>query len=332
MKKLILRIFGVAISLSLVVFCIYQANSTKFAPLGDGTQGTTAGNLYNNGLVCQFKDQIYFSNLRDGGSLYVMDTNFKNFKQLSKDTVSNLNVAGNYIIYTKNTAFRMNPVGLYRCTLSGKQSTALDTSAQGMAHLYGNQIYFQQYKDKNSHYLQSISLDGETSTTIVKAPIAPASIQNNTLYYSGVKEDRSIHAMDLKTKESRLLLKGRYTNVVATKDSLYMMDLSDDYSIIRTDLNGNNKKTIVADRTCTFNLSEDGNYLYYQVDDNKNNGIHRLNLSTNKDELLLGGNYANFNMTKDYLFFTDFKQTQMYALQVGDGQDVHTFDPPVKHK
>lgn len=336
MNRLKIRILGVAAALLLAALCIYLAKSSQFVYNDEHADGNTAGNLMNQGLFCQYDGKIYFSNLNDDGALYVMDADLSNFKKLSNDKVSYLNVAGNHIIYSKenyekkeaSSLLEPSAMGIYRCTLDGNDMTALDTAAKGMVHQYGNQIYYQTYTDENVFRFYTMDIKGENKRMLLEEAIVPGSIVNNTLYYAGTVNDSNIHTLSLSSETEQVLLEGRYYNITANNGYLYMMDVANNYSILRTDLDGKNKETLVSSRTCTFNISADNGYLYYQVDDAKNNGIYCMNLSTGKAELLLGGNYSNLSITEDYLFFTDIKETAMYAVRIGENEDVHQFNPP----
>lgn len=338
MKKYIIRITGVVLALALIGVCIYMFMNSRFTFNDEHADGNTPANLLNNGLLREYDGKIYFSNLKDDGKLYVMDNDFTNFKKLSNDRINNINVSGKYIIYSRinnqkknatKSAIENSAVGIYLTDLKGKSTTELDSAVEGMVHQYGNMIYYQTYNKKTAYKFNKMDIQGKKKELVMNDPIYPASIVNDTLYYTGSSDDHNIHTMNLSTMESNVLVKGNYFHLAANNGYLYMINIKDNYSIYRMDLNGKNPEKLVSSRTCTYNITPDNNYLYYQVDDNKNNGIYRLNIKTKRNELLISGNFNNINLTENYVFFTDMNETQMYAVPIGDAQTVSAFNPVV---
>ena len=70
--------------------------------------------------------------------------------------------------------------------------------------------------------------------------------------------------MDITTGSTYLLKEGNYANVVKQGNYLYCLDLDNNYSIIRMNLDGSNIETLVNERCLTFNVDEYGSYLVYQ--------------------------------------------------------------------
>jgi hypothetical protein len=84
----------------------------------------------------------------------------------------------------------------------------------------------------------------------------------------------------------------------------------------------------VDDFCSTYNLSPDGNSIYYQIDGGDNNRICKLDLSTMITETIIDGNYKNIHVTSNYIFFRDFNETNTYAFQPSSGA-LKTFHAPV---
>jgi hypothetical protein len=94
-------------------------------------------------------------------------------------------------------------------------------------------------------------------------------------------------------------------------------------------MDGSNPETIVKDSCSTFNISLDGRYLYYQVDDTINNRICIMNLETGEVNTLLEGNYKQIHITSKTVYFSDFDESKAYYLPIGAANGISTFDPPV---
>jgi hypothetical protein len=110
------------------------------------------------------------------------------------------------------------------------------------------------------------------------------------------------------------------------------MDPDDDYKIYRMNLDGSDP-TLLADKRCsTYNITNSGKYLYYQVDNSHNNGIYRINLETMEEELVLKGNFKQINVTDYYVFFRDFDNTNTYVVVADGTTDINIFDPSETEK
>jgi hypothetical protein len=91
---------------------------------------------------------------------------------------------------------------------------------------------------------------------------------------------------------------------------------------------GSNPTLLVEERCATYNITNTGKYLYYQVDDGKKNRISRMNLETMESETLLDGNYKQIHVTDNYVFFKDYENTNTYIMSADGSSDINTFNPP----
>lgn len=330
-----LVIFLVIIICSLAFYMILF--STRKNDMYDN--GNSSGNLYNNGLFCEYNDQIYFSHPRDNGALYVMNSDLSNPKKLHSDKVYHLNVSGSYIIYSKRNNLKedstftfgsLNSVGIYRTSLSGKRSLLLDQTAVGTVHQYGNYVYYQHYDKDQGYSFYQVGIDGRNKIKIDSMAINTAAIENNYMYYTGQSNPLHIYRRNLGTMEEELVKEGAFMQVLTHNNKLYYISVNDHYSIMRSNLDGSDVETLVTERCITYNISPDGVYLYYQVDGTNQNHFGRLNLLTMEHLLLLEGNYRNINVTKDYVFVQTFADTATYMLSHGEGRSIALFDPSME--
>ena len=89
--------------------------------------------------------------------------------------------------------------------------------------------------------------------------------------------------------------------------------------------------TILIDESCsTYNITNSGQFLYYQVNDKKKNRICRLNLATQEKEVLLEGDYKNIHVTDNYVYFNNKKHTKIYEVIADGGNDVTELIPSKK--
>ena len=96
------RILGGLGAVILIVVGFFMWQKTKVQLYDDpNTTGNTAGNLLNGGKFCEADGRIYYADPYDNDSLYVTDDKLQKSTKLHGDTVSYLNVAGDYIFYTR---------------------------------------------------------------------------------------------------------------------------------------------------------------------------------------------------------------------------------------
>lgn len=335
MKKIITTIVLVSILAGIILLTYFSSRTVQNE---EDSIGNTAANLLNGGLFCEDDEKIYFSNPNDQGSLYVMDSDMSNYKKLCNDNSSYINATNHYIIYvrdnhTRSTApgefFNFNTVGIFRLDKKdGNNITQLYGKPAGLTSLYGNTVYYQHYNADEGLQFYQVDIDGSNERLITEEPIAPASFFDGMLYFNGVDEDHDIHTMNLDSNTFQTVMSGNCFNVVATNSYLYFLALDQNYGIARTSLNGSDPTIIVKERCSFFNLSPDGNYLYYQVDGGDNNRLCRMNLSTYESETLREGDYNSIHVTDHYVFFREFDSDDIYYLTTASGE-IDRFNPPV---
>jgi len=329
-KKIIVTIIIVII---LVLVFSFLRNSSRTVYNKENAFGNTAGNLFNGGLFCELSKKIYFSNPKDNGTLYEMDLEGNKFKKLRTDQVTYINATGNYIYYVMNNVkrtnvFAFNNVGIYRITLKGNGIKMLYDNPSGLINVYGNSVYYQHFIDKEGLTFYSVSIDGSKEKMISEEAIIPASIASNSLFYIGTAQDKSIKAMDLKSGLSTTIYNGNCYAPIVNNKFIYYMSLDDNYAIYRINLDGSNPTPVVAERCSTYNITADGKYLYYQVDDAVNNRICIMNLQTGVSNTIMTGNYKEIHITSNFVFFNIFSDDCTYYLPVGSSKNVTTFNPP----
>src|SRR5690606_27628034 len=134
--------------------------------------------------------------------------------------------------------------------------------------------------------------------------------------------------IDLSSYNAKMILEGNYLYPIIQNDYLYYIDIGDNYKIYRSNADGSDPTLLVDHRCSTYNITNSGKYLYYQIDNGKNNGIGRLNLETLESETLLDGNYKQIHVTSNYVFFKDFEDTTTFVILADGLAKVGTFNPP----
>lgn len=303
-----------------------------------GFTGNSAGNLYNKGLFVEDDKNIYFANLYDNGCLYRMDKNLGNIRKLSKDSVHYLNLdnGSDFLYYSRvnylnntlgGTGFDLATAGIYRYKIKNGSLTQFYRNTAGTVLLFGNHLFFQTHGDDGDFDLSGICV---TTNKPKISPYStgyfvPVSTRDNLIFYSGVEENHCLYTFDVSSKETTLYADVDAYQPIATKDGVYFLSLSDNYSLCFLP-NGETTPRILSDaRIFTYNLSADGKTIYYQVD-KENSRICRFDPETGTETTLLTGDFCNLNTVSDYLFFTDYKEITCYCYN-GKTGDLNIFSP-----
>ncbi len=338
MLKIIYRLL-IALAI-LTVFAIggillYNSNRTYFNE--DNEIGNTTGNIYNGGLFCEQDGKIFFSNDAADGSLYVMDSDLSDIKMVYDDKAVFINADENYVYYVRANNTREDQAGsilmffntgVYRVKHNGSGLKSFTSNPGAFLMLYGNNLFFQRYDVGVGLYLHKYLIDGTLERLLIEDAVIPATVINNALIYNGYSKDHNINSLDLSSFTTKTRLEGNFYYPIFQGDYIYYLDLEDNYKIYRMNSDGSNPTLLVNERCFTYNITNDGKYLYYQVDDGKNNRICRMNLETLVSETLLTGNYKQIHITDRYVFFKDYDNTNTYIMTPGGIADINTFNPP----
>ncbi len=321
-----------------VVFMVQYSNNHTFTNQ-DSVTGNTTGNLYNGGLFCERNGKIYFSNDADDGTLYVMNSDCTNFKKITDDKAVYINADDNYIYYVKANDTRENKSGsffyfknngVYRINQNGTHLKAITGKPGAYLTLKGNFLYFQNYDVNKGLYLFRYQTDGSKERVMVKDAVIPAAVTDQLLYFTGNTRDHQIHQVDLSSYTIKTVFPGSYLQPIIFGDYVYYINLEDKYRIYRMNLDGSDPTPIVKERCSSYNITNSGMYLYYQVDNQKKNRMARINLETMSEETLIMGDFKQIHVTDKYVFFKDYNNKNTYILTADGTGKLNTFHPPIE--
>ncbi|MBP5159330.1 MAG: DUF5050 domain-containing protein [Lachnospiraceae bacterium] len=328
MNKKVRSILAVCLLVAAVaIFFLVDALNKRTLFSDSSSTGNTPANIYNDGLFCEKDGVIYFSNHDDDGTLYTMKPDLSDVEKLYSDKVRYLNADENYVYYSrinnlKETGskgifvFRNN--GIYRLTKSGNDIKMLYMDPSGQSMLYKNRVYYQYYNEENGLNLHSVGIDGKGDEAITEDMTEPAGMTADWIYFSDPTDSR-LYRMSLTDHAVSLFANAKVYMPVPSDLGIYYISVSDNYGIYRMGY-GSSEPVKLVDGICsTFNLSNDGRYLFYQRDGSDDNGVHRYSLDTGDDVLLLSGDYKWLNVAADRLFFYSFDETQVYVYSPSTG-------------
>ena len=332
------NIIVILIGIAFILVFVIARFSGRVIPNTEGAVGNSACNIYNGGLFCADDERIYFSNLKDGGSLYSMSKDLSDFEYMQEDTAGYINNTSNYIVYSRLNYTRNDSVkhvlqfsysGIYRVTKKGSHSIGgIYSYDVGSVGLIGNEVYYQKHEKDGNMNLYRAGLDGKNDELLLEEKVVPGTLTSSKIYYAGAEDDHYIYSFDPDSRQKVVIYKGNCYQPALIGGNIYFISLSKNYNIAKIDEFGQNP-TILVDEKCDFyNVTPDEQYIVYQVDDGKNNRLEMMNLSTLEKTIIKKGDYNSINIIGDRVFFREFGTDEVYYFTLSSPSQVDTFNPP----
>lgn len=327
MNKRVKKILIFIITVSCIAIAVLLAKINSRLPENPVSHvGNSAGNLYNRGLFTEDENYIYFANLADNYRLYRTTHSLEETICIHKDSVEylNLDAFSSYLYYSRinyrqntygNTVFDILGTGIYRFHLGNKSLTRLYPDACGFVLLGGNSLFYQSYGEDGNFDLNSLDIHKEAATSqlLTTDYIHPVNYRDGLLYYSGVTKDHGLYTLAPETGSSRRIAAIDCFQPIVTDTGTYFLSQQHNYALFYLPNTSDTAVLITNNRVSSYNISKDGRFLFYQVDDGRNNRLCRYNLTTGQESELISGDYKNLNTASDYLFFTDFAESICYC-------------------
>lgn len=332
MKRKVITILSI---LCIAALCIGTAvaisSNHKIKLNPDYVVGNTAGNLYNGGTFCEDDEYVYFSNAYDNGALYRMRPDESDMKKLVSTQVSSINSGGDYLYYYQQSigsgegfGYMFNATGIYRVSKKNPaKNTCLDKIYGSNVVLSGNSLYYN-ISAENGTFLMAKSTDGKSSQTILTNPILPACVDNNTLYYQNTKTDLHLMAVNTLTNQVFQVSSEDIYMPIVEGNTLYGIDIHNNYALIRMDLTTGEKTTLDDTRTDMLNVSPQ--YIYYQTSGDTPQ-FKRISKDGSYMEVIADGAYNTIQTTSKYVYFLKFgSSVPVYRIPLDGPIDISTFD------
>ena len=327
-KKIIFILIAVAVLL--VGLGVAHHFLTKIPKNPDNITGNTAGNLISGGLFCEFDGKIYFSNSYDGGKLYSMKPDCSEVMKISDDSASFINGYGNYLYYVKYNGASMDWVNavlsdetysVVRSKTNGSQANVItsDRSTTDLA-LSGNTLI---YNTKN-RLTYSIGIDGEDDKLIAEENNVNACIYNGFIYYSSKTASNRTCTMSVETGNTAVFLDGNTYLPTRIDNTLYYIDLDNDYALTKFDISTNTETVLTTDKVVLYNVYD--NVIFYQTE----NDIHefvRMSTDGNNRAVIYQGDVTSISCTSEYTFFQKFGSDSYYKVSTKGLPAVENFLP-----
>lgn len=311
---------------------IYMHNRTRLND--DYVNGNTAGNLYNEGLFCEYDGMIYFANPSDDDKLYCMNADGTNLTKICDDVVSYINVDEHYIYYVRNNPgtagdfsfLNFNTDSLCRIDHDGDSVLVLDSAPSLYASLVGNYIYYLHYSDSDGSTMYKAKIDGKEQVQVLENSYFTASTSGKYIYYNGIETEHFLWRLNTEDDSYGMLYGGNCWMPTVVDDSvLYYMDCDNRYAIARVDLSTEEKVLLSTDRVDCYNVY--GDYIYFQRNDSENPALCRMRTDGSDYEVLVEGNHTNINVTSEHVYFRDYTTEITYRMAHKGNGEIELFAP-----
>lgn len=337
MKKYLKFIIPAAVILFFCSFLIVEVFLSRTHWNTGFENGNTAGNLYNNGLICERNGTIYFSNPNDNHHLYSMSVDGTNLKKLRNDIASFINADDHYVYYVRNNAsavssgdfsfLHINTNSLCRYDIKTGNIKVLDHKPSIYASLIGNQLYYIHYDTETASTLYRIKLDGSEKEQVDPNPYFTCSANGQYFYFNGIANDHHIYQLDTVTDSMNTIYDGNCWMPIATNENLYYLDCEQNYALCCLTLSDNTPKILTTDRIESYNVF--GDYIYFQRNNlNGDSALCSMKTDGSDYKVICTGNYVNINITNDYVYFSEFgHENVMYRTRTGGDGSISIFEP-----
>ena len=331
-KKLIIIPLIVAVVVVLVIAVTISTRNRNNVPENPDTLfGNTSGNFYNGGMFCESDGYVYFSNPYDNNALYRMRPDETEAERLIASETSSINADGKFLYYYQSGSgsgagfgYVVSSTGVYRVQKDDpKNIKCLDKIVGGHVVLAGNTVFYTCAGDTVA--LSRIDTTGENKKIVLEKDILPASIDGSYFYYSN--NDGSnlyVMAMNRTTGATRKALEEDIYMPIVEGETLYGIDVHNNYALVRMNLADGSKITLDAERTDLINVTD--TYIYYQTS-GPTPQLRRIRKDGSGMEVVADGAYNTINATSRYVYFTRFNNTiPIYKTPVSGAVNVTTFE------
>jgi len=324
MKKPLKIALLVTTAILLVLLMVWALFAQRISLNPAGTVGNRAGNLYNEGLFCEYDGVVYFANTFIDGGLYSMSPDESSIRRINTLKVRNILAGGNYLYYfetgtlSSESDFGLLPgtVSLNRCGLNGSRNTALSRDLLSAGQLVDNYLYLMTSNGTTNSFYK-IKIDDSDKQVLTDQVINPSCVSNGYIYYSG-SADHYLHQLNTATDTDRIIWEEQIWNPIVEGDYVYYMDVSNNYRLCRYALSSGTVQVLTEDRVDCFNVGS--GYIYYQKNDAVNPQLIFMYADGSNPQALASGNFTHINMTSRYVYFQAFEDTHtMYHAMIGSG-------------
>lgn len=334
-KIIIFSVIILAVAGAIITYNIIN----RFEYNEDNVMGNTTGNLYNEGLFCEYEDYVYFSHPNDNGALYRMNKEGTDFEKLYDDNSSYICIYNDWIYYkkfngtqNKDKLFSRVLYGIQRIKCKGGNSVMLHNGKIDSMALCGNYIYYRYYDDETLYSLRKVKIDGKEDTIISDEDYQPIAVWNGKIYFTDVTSTHNLMVLDTTDDSIRTLAEGNIYMPDVYNGYVYYIDLNNSRRLTRMSMSTRETEVISDDSIINYNLGGKYGIIYYQAengtDDHK---LVRISLNGMGYNTIVKGDYSKIGITEKYTYFYESigNESIIYRTPTTGAVNVEKFSPEV---
>ena len=244
--------------------------------------------------------------------LYSMKSDLTGFKHINDDYPRYLNADENYLVYSRmnnlkeqgaESIFTFYANGVFRCKKNGRGLTMLHNKPVGSVLLYDNKIFYQNYVKDSKISIKKVNIDGSGETEVIDDEVVACAAYGGRIYYTGFKNDHDLHSFNPDSGGARVEYEGNYYHAIVNGAGIYYIDPLDHYRLkLQT---STETKTLVNKKISAYNITEDGRYIYYQVDGTDADGLYVYDTRAEASGLVREGSHKWINIAGGFCVFYD---------------------------
>lgn len=328
LKKSVKIVFGIIVAALIIGIAAILVLSQRIVMNPEGTVGNTAGNLNNDGLVCEYDGTVYFLNPFDGGGLFAMNPDETEIRRMNSLAVRNILAGGKYLyFFHTGISYEDSDFGdslgmrtFLRCRLNGSNAEALTKNIVVTGQLVNNHLYLLSAGNSGPSF-DKVKIDNSETVHLADYEINPACAENGIIYYNGTSHEHYLYALDTSTDAPREVWRGNLWYPALDGDYVYYLDVANNYRLCRYSLSQNTIQVLTEDRVDCYNMG--GGYIYYQKN-GMDAALKCMRMDGSDPKVIATGNYYHINMSSQYVYFQEFRDSgTLYHSPIGsDGYEL----------
>ena len=238
-----------------------------------------------------------------------MKSDGTNVEKIHPDSVSYIQVINDYIYYVRtnkngeDVVLRGQPYGIFRLEIGEKKAEQIYNGLVLSMRMLGNYLYFQAYDDKEHIQLKKVKIDGTGLKTISDEDYEPICVNGKDIYFTEIRNSHNLMRMDTKNDRIITASEGNYYKPTFVKGYMYYINLADGMKLTRVNLSNDTEVVLDEGKCINYNVNEEENVIYYQLENEDAHALCRMTLSGDKKVVVTEGDCMDIHITKNYTYF-----------------------------
>jgi hypothetical protein len=250
-----------------------------------------SGNIANGGLIAKQGNQIFFSNLHDGGKLYKANEYGIMKTKLTDDKANFIHILLSNVYYVGENDY------LYKLNINNGERISLTQFECLNVQIIKEWIYV---VHATNHQLYKLRLDGSDLQKVFDVKTMLYAVSGNWIYYSNEDDYQRIYKLALDGSQILKLIDDKTDSVQVQGDWIFFRNLSDGNKLYKMKLDGSSKKRLTDDQVAYLNLY--GKWIFYQNINDKNT-LYKVNLNGHTKTKIMAELGQQIHLTDQWIYY-----------------------------